>query len=120
MSKKVGFKIGSSIFNVDSMLAQRVSFCCLQTQVASLSLAMGPTALVGGGGVHEQSCLAALNREASAMSGVLQHRAKTLECVRRAWRSRGLAAAVALARSVNDPSVIVDLLGVLNERRYRH
>lgn len=66
--------------------------------------------------VTEDDCLAAVEKGCRSMSVVLDHRQRTLTMCRTAWRNRGPIAAMELACQMNDPSVVVDLLNILNFR----
>lgn len=67
--------------------------------------------------ISEDDCLAAVEKGSRSMSVVLDHRQRTLSMCRTAWRNRGPIAAMELACQMNDPSVVVDLLNILNFRR---
>ncbi|XP_061162980.1 katanin p80 WD40 repeat-containing subunit B1-like isoform X2 [Saccostrea echinata] len=62
----------------------------------------------------EGEALSTLSSGHDAMAKVLSHRSKNLQIVRAMWTSGNTKAAVDSAISMKDPSVIVDLLNVLN------
>ncbi|KAK3086328.1 hypothetical protein FSP39_016924, partial [Pinctada imbricata] len=64
--------------------------------------------------VTEMETLTLLRGGHNAMSQVLSHRSKNLQIVRAMWTSGNTKTAVDSAISMKDPSVIVDLLNVLN------
>ncbi|XP_062570508.1 katanin p80 WD40 repeat-containing subunit B1-like isoform X2 [Saccostrea cucullata] len=62
----------------------------------------------------EGEAMSTLSSGHDAMAKVLAHRSKNLQIVRAMWTSGNTKAAVDSAISMKDPSVIVDLLNVLN------
>lgn len=66
----------------------------------------------------EDDCLSTVDKGSTSMSAVLQHRVKSIAVVRSVWKTQGVRAAVDTAISMRDLAVIVDLLNVLNFRRY--